>query len=73
MWNILHVVAIKMLLSTAGKIKQVYLSLIEHTEVQFYFCHYFFFAAIAVALFPAPIPGCDTVFTTAFNKNTAEF
>lgn len=70
MWHILCAVAIKMLLSTAGKIRKIYL--IEHTEVQFYFCHYFF-AAVAVVLFLAPMPICDIIFITTFNRDTVDF
>lgn len=59
MQHILPTLAIKMLLSAAGKIRKIDLHLIEHTKVRtvfFYFCHYFFSAA-ADALFPTSIPG----------------
>lgn len=58
MWHILPTLAIKMLLSTAGKIRNADLSLIEHTKVHTVFFHFghYIFATVADALFLTSIP-----------------
>lgn len=79
MWHILPTLAIKKLLSAAGKIRNIDQSLIEHTKVHaassyFYFLFFtFFFVRMTDALLLTSIPTWSINSITVFNKNTADF